>query len=425
MYRTRFNIPSPTLSPTRSRTLSLTQSLAMIGMTLALVAAPRTAVFAQSAAKIISSEISISRERAEIKLELDDGRKVTLATAAGAERGLLRSSGVPGNEIFTLGVQRGDAVDRSWRELLNNAMEAQTGQLAPMLRDWTSPAASGAELDRTLDSWLSGSSGATAQAITPLAPGVPADVVRERDSLARETERLREQLENARGDAIDISRHRRGPDWLAPLRHVGRGITGIFATLVTYAVLFGLGFLIVLFGGRKYIEGVADTARAGIGRSFLVGLAGSFLLLPVFVLGVIALAISIVGIPALLVWIPLFPIGTLLACLLGFLGVAHAAGESWAERRYYGGEWMTRANSYYFMATGLALLSSLFMAAHIITMAGPWLGFINNILNFLGIMLTWTAATIGFGAVLISRGGSRVANTVETVDTTSFEGANA
>jgi hypothetical protein len=179
-----------------------------------------------------------------------------------------------------------------------------------------------------------------------------------------------------------------------------------------------------MFGGRKYIEGVADTVRAGIGRAFLVGLAGSFLLLPVFVLGIIALAISIVGIPALIVWIPLFPLGAAAAVLLGYLAVAHAAGESWAERRYYGSEWFTRANSYYFMASGLALLGALFFAANVITMAGPWLGFINNILNFFGVILTWAAATIGFGAVLISRGGSRLGGGNAPLDSSVYSEAN-
>jgi hypothetical protein len=245
------------------------------------------------------------------------------------------------------------------------------------------------------------------------------------DSVSRlETriESLQEQLESARNDAVSAARRHRGPDWLAPLRHVGRGISGIFATVITYAVLFGIGFAIVMFGGRKYLEGVADTARAGVGRSFLVGLAGSFLLVPVFVLGVIALAISIVGIPALIVWIPLFPVATVAAVVLGFLGVAHAVGEAWAERRYYGSEWFTRANSYYFMVTGLALMSSLFIGAHVISMAGPWLGFINNILNFFGVIITWAAATIGFGAVLISRGGKRTSEAA--VDATSYSEAN-
>jgi len=108
-----------------------------------------------------------------------------------------------------------------------------------------------------------------------------------------------------------------------------------------------------------------------------------------------------------------------------FIGVAHAAGESWAEHKYAGAEWVSRANSYYFIATGLALLSALFIAAHVITMAGPWLGFINNILNFFGIMLTWAAVTTGFGAVLISRGGKRPGGKVDAVQSSLFtEDAN-
>lgn len=390
-------------------------------LTFALALASGASLSAQSASKIISSEIAISRERAEIKLELDNGNKATIATALDAPAGL-RRGGAAGHDVFTLGVQRGDAVDRSWRELLNKAMEAQTSDLGSMLRDWQSPAASGKELDGILESVLSSTTAATAVAApaAPVAPGMNDSVTKLEDRI----QELQDQLNDARSDAVSATRHRRGPDWLAPLRHVGRGISGIFATLVTYAVLFGLGFATIMFGGRKYIEGVADTVRRGIGRSFLVGLAGSFLVLPVFVLGIIALAISIVGIPALLIWIPLFPIGTLLAVTLGFIGVAHAGGESWTERRYYASEWFSRANSYYFIAAGLALLSSLFIAAQVISMAGPWLGFINHILTFLGVVLTWASATIGFGAVLISRGGSRLNGSPLSPDEAAYESAD-
>ena len=383
---------------------------AAVALVLGLTLAP--ALRAQDAVKVLSSEIGLSRERAELKLELDNGRKLTMATVYGGAIGLPgafeRNVSGNGDQILTLHVERGSAVDRSWRDLLNRAMEAQSDELPSILRDWRAPRG-GFDFDNALEAAFSGLP-ANAHPLAPAAPAAPVGPGMD-DSVSRlagRVEQLQEQLEEARRDAIEASRRHRGPDWLAPLRHVGRGITGIFATLVTYAVLFGLGFIVIMFGGRKYIEGVADTVSAGVGRSFLVGLAGSFLLLPVFVLGVIALAISIVGIPALLVWIPLFPVGAVAACLLGFLGVAHHAGETWAQRRYEGGEWMSRANSYYFIATGLALLSSLFIAAHIITMAGPWLGGINNVLNFFGILLTWSAATVGFGAVLISRGGKRV-----------------
>jgi hypothetical protein len=175
---------------------------------------------------------------------------------------------------------------------------------------------------------------------------------------------------------------------------------------MSYAILVGLGFLAVFFG-RKNLEGVADTARHATLRSGLVGLAGSFLVLPAYILGLLALAVSIVGIPLILVFAPLFPLAVALAAIGGYLAVAHGAGEALAERRFTGTDWFSRANSYYYVITGVGLLLVLFIAAHIISMAGPWLGFLEGLLKFMAVMLTWAAFTIGFGAFLVSRGGTR------------------
>lgn len=364
---------------------------------LALVQAP------QQTSHIISSEIAISRERAEIKLELDSGRKLTLATTTGPAVSEVTATG---DQNIAVHVNRGELLDRSWRDLLNASMEASGPTLAAMLKGWQSPTPIGESLDQALEAAITGGALPPPPAAA-LKPGMNDSVTK----LEQRIQQLEEQLDDVRDRATTASGRNRGPDWLAPIRHVVRGITGIFGTIITYAVIFGLGFVTIMLGGRKYIEGVADTVRGGMGRAFLVGLAGSFLLIPVWILGGIALAVSIVGIPALLIWIPLFPIAALLGVALGFLGVAHATGENWAERQYTGTDWYTRANSYYFLGAGLALLSALFIAANVITMAGPWLRFIHNILTFLGVVITWGACTVGLGAVLISRGGTRtVAN---------------
>ncbi len=119
---------------------------------------------------------------------------------------------------------------------------------------------------------------------------------------------------------------------------------------------------------------------------------------------------SIVGIPLLLVFAPLFPVAVLLAAVGGYLAVAHGAGEALAERRFTGTDWFTRANSYYYVITGVGLLLMFFLAAHVVSMAGPWLGFLEGLLKFVAVMLTWAAFTVGFGAFLISRGGTRPVN---------------
>jgi hypothetical protein len=397
----------------------------------ALVAMPGLAhghVVAQDqatpASRVVSSEIAVSRDAAELRLELADGRRLNLRLAD--------DQSVRVNDARVGTYERRGALDRSWRDLLQEAMDAPTAELPTLLTAWSPPSAAGeagARLRRELEALA-------IPAATTQAADVPADAT---DTIRRLEERIRE-LEQVlqdpaaaeRLDAVDLPalrelrrsleqdlrreirqelrtelrREVRQQQRRSPFRHITRGITGVFSTLMAYAVLVGLGFLAVFFG-RSHLETIADTARHSTLRSGLVGLAGSFLVLPAFVLGALALAISIVGIPLLLVYLPLFPLAVVLAAVGGYLAVAHGAGEALAERRFRGTEWFTRANSYYYVITGIGLLLVLFIAAHIVTMAGPWLGFLQGLLKFLAIMVTWVAFMVGFGAFLLSRGGTR------------------
>ena len=395
---------------------------------------------------ILSSDISLSRASAELRLDLEGGRSLSLLLD---EEGRVRLNG---DQIGTYSSR--DALDQSWRELLQRAMDAPTGTLAGVLRRWEPPAdASG--VARRLDRELEAAVAATPRLATDQAqdPGEATDPdAYMSDSITRLNERIRdlERLIEA-GEIGDLERliedgeldpelmadlpelrgvrdeirsqlqteireelrrelraNRRdfnGP-WDGAFRHITRGIGGVFSTLMVYAILVGLGFLAVFFG-RSYLEGIADTARHATLRSGLVGLAGGFLLGPAFILGTLALAISIVGIPLLLVWLPGFWVAAVLAAVGGFLAVAHGAGEAFAERRFTGTEWFTRANSYYYVMTGVGLLLVLYLAASVITMAGPWLGFIEGLLRFMAVMVTVIASLIGFGAALLSRGGTR------------------
>jgi len=361
--------------------------------------------------RILASEISISRGETELRLELAGGDQLRIVTSAGPENRVVRSrvSGEPGSlrQEIELSTTRGGALDRSWRELLERATETPSDNLPELLAGWTAPRG-GEEVDRALELMLSGQ-------VQEVSANVPIEAEQLGDSLSRLERRVREltaRLEESQ-DVPMTARPDRGRrnEFMSPFRHIGRGFAGVMSVLVALAVLFGLGFAIVFFGGRPHLEAVADTARHFTIRSFLVGLAASFLVVPAYILGAIVLTISIVGIPALLVWLPLFPLAVVLAAVLGYLAVAHAAGEAFAERRFYGGQWFTRANSYYYLLTGLGLLLALFIAANIVQMAGPWLGFIHGLLTFFGIMLTWAVFTTGFGAVLITRAGTRPTTT--------------
>ena len=437
------------------RRTSTSCSLTPIVLATALLAAPAVAQEPTTGSPIVSSDISVSRESAELRLELRDGEAVVLRLA---EDGTVRL-----NDEQIGAYERRDALDRSWRTLLQQAMDAPAGTLAAVLTDWSPPADAGGvarRLDRELEAALV--TPAPAPAAPPgaegagAAPNVPQDAgdsiqrlnerIRELEQaiedpealeglrrldelrnlgdlealeelegvdlpalreLRRDLERdLRDQIREEMRVEIRTGSHGWSDAWRSPWRHITRGIGGVFSTLMVYAILVGLGFLAVFFG-RKYLEGIADTARHATLRSGLVGLAGSFLVLPAYILGLLALAISIVGIPLILVFAPLFPVAVVLAALGGYVAVAHGAGEALAERRFTGTDWFTRANSYYYVLTGVGLLLVLFIAASIVTMAGPWLGFLEGLLRFMAVMLTWAAFTIGFGAFLISRGGTR------------------
>lgn len=344
--------------------------------------------------RIVSHEVSISRNAATLKLELSDGRAVDFAVEGG--RALL-------NGTDAGAVERGGTLDRSWRDLLNGVIDARAEDLPRLLDDWSAEGDVGSALDTALEQAVAGT-------YDPAAPVSPAPIS---DSLSKLQERIAE-LEAERAEEVTRVEHRMADGWdregrwrPGPLHYLTRGFSHLMSLVVLYVILLIIGIATIVFGGRKYIEGVADTVRHATMRSFLVGLAGAFLTLPAFVLGIIALAISIIGIPGLLAWIPGFPLAVAVALLLGYIAVAHAAGESLAERRYSGAEWFQRSNSYYFLISGIGLLLAFFIAGAAVSMVGPWLGFITGLLRFFAVIVTLVAFCTGFGAVLLSRAGTR------------------
>ncbi|MBX6363601.1 MAG: hypothetical protein IRZ00_07015 [Gemmatimonadetes bacterium] len=365
---------------------------------------------------LVSSEIDLSADEAKLQLQLAGGRTVEFALRDG-------HAYVDGAEVGP--APRGGRLDRAWRDLLNRAIDTPVSGLGALLASWSAPdGGAGTRLHTALLAAISGEAPMAAAPDAPAPPslGPSSDSLTKLQERIEELQRTVERLQGRRAAAV--ARADEDSPWLRPFHHIWRGISDILAALVVLAVLFGIGVVTIYFGGRPHLEAVADTARQLTLRSWLVGLAASFLIVPVFVLGILALTISIVGIPALLVWIPLFPVAVVLAALLGYLAIAHAAGEGLAERRLYAGEWFRRGNSYYFLITGLALLMALFIAGSVVEMAGPWLGFIHGTLTFLGGVVTWFAATTGLGAVLLSRAGTRPpagVHTGRTLDESVFE----
>jgi hypothetical protein len=217
-----------------------------------------------------------------------------------------------------------------------------------------------------------------------------------RDEIRRE---LRREYRDA-GSDFDF-----GSGILAPFRGLFRAVGGILETLVAVFILGVVGVGIVAFAPHN-LDTVAEAARREPGRAAMVGTAGAFLLLPVYVLGMAALAISIVGIPALLAWIPLFPLAALAAAVFGYVAVARNVGEWLADSGYRYTDWIRRSNAVYTIFGGLLGLSALFLAGEALHVV-PFSGFFRGLLGFAGVVVVLAAVTVGLGAVLLTRGGRR------------------
>ena len=373
----------------------------------ALVALGGTQAHAQddAARRIVSSEISISRENAELDLELDDGTELEYAIRGGNVL-------VDGRTVGS--ATRGSQLDRAWRDLLNSIMDMPTEQLPTALAEWVAPPGSaGTRLDSAIEQAVRDlattpaplavdTTAADSAAVVPLA--VEEDLRQleaEKAQLERELERMRERV---------LARER-GFQWTDPVSFIWRKMIDMLQILATYIFAVAVGLFVVLIAGR-YLRVVSDTVRAAPVRSWAVGVAATFAAIPVYLLGLVALAISIIGIPAILVWAPLFPVALALAAFLGYLAVAHAVGQALAGWKIEQPRWFQLGASYYHMALGVGVLMVLIFVWQLLDLIR--LPVIPELVVVLQVFLTWVAISIGLGAVLLSRFGTRRIDQVPT-----------
>ncbi len=249
---------------------------------------------------------------------------------------------------------------------------------------------------RTADGEISGDRERVAGGITEV-EAVAAAVARDVEEGIREG--VREATANARGG-------RRNP-WdsaRSPFRWLGRGIAGLFQTLITFGIVFGSG-LGVLYFFPRHLEVVSQTANGARGRSFLVGLAGLVLAVPLWVVGIALLAISIIGIPLLLIWIPAFPVVLAVAVGLGYLGIARNLGEWFSSKELRGFDGFDASRPAVQIGAGLVVLLAAFALANVFEMGGPLFGVFEGLLLFAAIAGTMIAVCMGLGAVILSRAG--------------------
>lgn len=196
--------------------------------------------------------------------------------------------------------------------------------------------------------------------------------------------------------------HRRDRGFFGSIAHnVSRTFSDIVGTIVWTIGLTLLGAGLVYFAPGR-LEAIAAEARADVLRAFGVGLAGQLLVVPILLMLVVLIVTWLA--------VPFYLLAVAVAVPAGYLAVARGLGEAVVDRRYGLFERfnLNRQNTYYYVLNGVIVLLAPFAIAALLQLFGGLLGFLRGLTLFLAVVLTWAAATTGFGAVILTRGGGLV-----------------
>jgi len=199
----------------------------------------------------------------------------------------------------------------------------------------------------------------------------------------------------------------RGPFW-GTFSRVG----SFFGLVWRGLLLLAFALMAVALGGR-YVKPMAARAAVEPVRSGGLGLLAQVLFIPVLVITVVVLAVSIIGIPLLLL-VPFALVLVLVIALLGFSGIALRIGQVVGPRVGLDSE-----SAYVQTAVGVLAVMALSLLGRAFGLLGGGFfgGFIGGTLGVLGFIAEYLAWTVGLGAAfwVLRRSRGRVPEYTEPV----------
>jgi hypothetical protein len=196
-----------------------------------------------------------------------------------------------------------------------------------------------------------------------------------------------------RGDVNEVTLnhgpwHLGGSPWHPQFgRNIFSGWFSLLGTLLRIALLTLLALIVAVVASGP-VERIAHRSATDVWVSLFV---------PVLVLTVVFLAISIVGIPLLLL-VPFALVALLFGVLMGFTGVARRVGE-WAVGPYKGPLVAT--------AVGVAVITAGAVVTRIVWLIPGPIAPLAIALWVIALFLEYVAWTVGLGALLLTRFGTR------------------
>jgi hypothetical protein len=208
------------------------------------------------------------------------------------------------------------------------------------------------------------------------------------------------------GPWIDGWGHGWGFPWGA-FSDFGRLVSALMRT----GLLALLAVLVILLL-RPGVELAAARVAHEPWKAAFAGLLTQLLFLPVLVLVVIVLAVSIIGIP-LLVLVPFALLALIVANFVGYVGVARVLGTG-AERRF---GWSASSVALS-VVVGVVLIQSISLIGRAVSIPGSWMAVVGFTLVGLGFFVKYVVWTIGLGSMTLAalsgdwrrRGGSTPAS---------------
>jgi hypothetical protein len=168
-------------------------------------------------------------------------------------------------------------------------------------------------------------------------------------------------------------------------------------TLVRIGLLMLLAGLVILVA-RAPVEQIADRAAAEPVKSWAIGFLAEILFVPILVFTVVVLAISIIGIPLLLL-VPVAIVAMMVVFLVGFTGVAYQVGRLLQGRI----DWL-RSRPYPATLAGILVILSPLLIARVLGLSGAG-GVVVWLLVVTGFIAEYVAWTTGLGAAALARFG--------------------
>jgi len=188
-----------------------------------------------------------------------------------------------------------------------------------------------------------------------------------------------------------MSTHFRFPFIFTPFRPP---VWSLFLRIIRIAFILFLG-IVVISVFPKHVDKVKEKAKHEFLKSGLVGLAAQILALPIFIL----LIITIIGIPVALLVEPLL---ILAALILGFTGACLFIGEKLQEHTS-----LKPDTKVMILVIGVLAVEVVPLAARAMRIFGDVFSPFAWFLTFIGALIIYVVITVGFGASILTRLGTR------------------